>query len=73
MKIRITFDLDEYTRRGIANNYNDCKEGDNPPADYETCKSWIESIISGETESLSFYRELEPWEIEEQEARLGVV
>ena len=69
MKIRITFDLSEDARIGIANRYNDYSEGDNPPADYETCRDWIECIVEGETCNLDWYKEPEQWEIEEKEAQ----
>ena len=60
MKIRITFDLNKANRIGIA-NYTKCHlEGDNPPADYKDCKSWIEAIIDGELSVLDFYQEPEP-------------
>ena len=52
MKIRITFDLSEDARVGIANYYNCDAEVNNPPADYETCKDWIKNTIHGETEYL---------------------
>ena len=67
MKIRITIDLDKYNRIGIANfNKGHWDDGDNPPADYKDCKSWIEAIIDGELTDLPFYQEPEPDEIEER-------
>ena len=66
MKIRITIDLDKEQRICIANYYKSCWDGNNPPADYETCKNWIEATIDGELTELPFYQEPEQWEIEEQ-------
>ena len=60
MKIRITFNLDKDNRIGIANYFEDHWEGDNPPADYKDCKSWIEAIVDGELSVLDFYQEPEP-------------
>jgi len=55
MKVRITFDLSEDARIGIANYYNCDVEVNNPPADYQTCKDWIEHTISGGTENLDWH------------------
>ena len=59
MKIRVTFDLDKDCRIGIANYCKGHWDGDNPPADYKDCKSWIEAIIDGELSVLDFYQEKE--------------
>ena len=59
MKINITFDLNKANRIGIANYTKGHWEGDNPPADYKDCKSWIEAIIDGELSVLDFYQEKE--------------
>ena len=69
MKIKITFDLSEDAKVGIANHYNCDVEVNNPPADYETCKDWIKNAIHGEIENLHWYKEPEQWEIEEKEAQ----
>lgn len=50
MKIRITFDLDEFTRRAIAHRTG---EGDKP-ADYETCKNTLRDIVEGELEAYTY-------------------
>lgn len=57
MKIRVTFDLDKDCRIGIANYYKGCWDGDQTPADYKDCKSWIEAIVDGELSVLDFYQE----------------
>ena len=57
MKINITFDLSKDNRIGIANYTKGHWDGDNPPADYKDCKSWIEAIIDGELSVLDFYQE----------------
>ena len=57
MKISITFDLNKANRIGIANYTKGHWEADNPPANYQDCKSWIEAIIDGELSVLDFYQE----------------
>ena len=59
MKIRITFDLSKEARIGIANYFNCDSEGNNPPADYETCKDWIQLTVGADIEALPWYKEPE--------------
>ena len=54
MKITITLDLDEQDRIGIANYYEGCKDGDNLPAELETCKEWIIDKLGYELTLLPF-------------------
>tara|TARA_Y100000114_G_C11741734_1_gene319332 strand:- start:531 stop:704 length:174 start_codon:yes stop_codon:yes gene_type:complete len=55
MKISVTFDLDKQDRVGIANYLKGCEDGDNPPADYKTCKDWILYTLEGELTVLDFH------------------
>jgi len=48
MKIRITFDFDDDTRRWIAHRY-----GDTGKANHNRCKMWIETLVYSTLEDLA--------------------
>lgn len=46
MKVRITFELDEASRKGIGAVFG------KGPADYKTCRSWIEMTVKATVEDV---------------------
>lgn len=57
MQVHITFDLDERDRRRIAAYY-----GHKGPADYDTCRGFIESEMAATLEGMRSVEEQEDWE-----------
>ena len=61
MKIRITFDLSKAARLAIAHNYG----GEEKPATYEDCKSFIHSEMFSVLEGMIF--DMEQYEESQRE------